>query len=137
MSKETKIYVDGSYTTNNPKVTGWGWITEDGTHEDNGALIGDIVSMRQIGGEIKASMQAVAWARSMDYTRIVILYDYEGVAKWANGEWKAKKKWTKEYAKWIQDQRSKGYDIVFEKCDAADNPADALAREITGAKDSH
>jgi len=147
---QVTIYVDGSYTTNNPDVTGWGWVAVvDGKEVavDNGKLTGDIVSMRQIGGEIKAAMEAVRWATtkspnrtmnkydSMIFDKVIIRYDYDGVAEWAKGNWKAKKKWTKEYAAWMLKHNSNR--IEFVKVNAGDNPADEYARKITGAPSAH
>jgi len=36
--------------------------------------------------------------------KITIYYDYQGIEKWANGEWKAKKRLTKEYVEFIKDK---------------------------------
>ena len=37
--------------------------------------------------------------------KITIYYDYQGIEKWANGEWKAKKRLTKEYVEFIKDKK--------------------------------
>ena len=142
MDNKVTIYVDGSYTTNNPDVTGWGWVAKwkgkdgyDYSHNDHGKLEGGIVSMRQIGGEIKATMEAIKWAIFNGYSQIIIKYDYEGIPKWAQGKWKAKKKWTKEYADWMLKN---AYNRVeFVKVEGGDNLADEYARKTTGAPSAH
>lgn len=134
--KTIEIYTDGSFTTNHPTLTGWGIVTSDG-YKAHGALVReDIVHMRQVGGEIKAVIEAVRYAHSKGYEKVIIKHDYEGVSAWASGAWKAKKQATREYQEWIT--RVKEYiEIEFIHVPAGENPADAEARLATGAPCAH
>ncbi len=42
-----------------------------------------------IAGEIFGVIYALDWAVSNGYSKIKIYHDYEGIQKWASGEWKA------------------------------------------------
>lgn len=131
-----KLYTDGSYTTKNPTVSGWGFISEDKNVKRAGSLTGEIVSMRQIGGELKAVMEAVKYAINNDYDEVTICYDYIGIEKWARNQWKANKRWTQAYRNWIMSQ-SRKIKINFLKVSGSKNIADEAARQHTGAKRCH
>lgn len=133
--KTITISIDGSYSTANPDVVGWGFVASDGVRK-HGSLKGGIVSMNQVGGELSATCEAILYARKQGYDAVIIRYDYEGVAAWAEGRWKAKNEWTQKYKAWVAKQR-KLIDITFEKISGDDNPADAEARKDTGAASSH
>ena len=130
-----EVYVDGSFTTKNPNIVGWGY--KSSKMAVAGELTGDICAMHQVGGEIKATMEAIKDHANAGEQQISILHDYEGVEAWANGRWRAKNEWTKAYAKFIADARAKGLAISFIKIDAGANPADELARRATGASYAH
>ena len=51
-------------------------------------------------------MYAVQWAINHGYPSLTIYYDYEGIAKWAQGDWKAKNKRTQQYAEFMNGKRS-------------------------------
>lgn len=141
MENQITMYVDGSYTTNNPSVVGWGYCSANESINDNGHFDDknnphDIIDGRQIGGEIKATMEAILAAKKQGWKSIVICYDYEGVAKWATGEWKRKKHYTQIYHKWIQGQMQE-LSITFKKVASKDNLADKYARIDTGAPNAH
>jgi len=131
-----EVYTDGSFTTNHPTLVGWGIVASDG-HKAHGALVReDIVHMRQVGGEVKAAIEAVRYAHSKGYQKVIIKHDYEGVSAWANGSWKAKKPATKEYQEWITRVKDQ-IEIEFVHVNAGENPADVEARLATGAPCSH
>lgn len=130
-----EVYVDGSFTTKKPDIVGWGY--KSSQREGAGELTGDIAAMHQVGGEIKAVMEAVKDHANAGEQEISILHDYEGLEAWANGRWKAKNVFTKAYQKFITDARAKGITIHFVKIDAGANPADELARRATGASYAH
>lgn len=56
----------------------------------------ELIGMRNVSGEIIAAQRAALIAEK-ERKSITIFHDYEGVAKWVNGEWKAKKPETKKY----------------------------------------
>lgn len=135
------MYVDGSYTTNNPGIVGWGYCSSDKRLNGHGHFDAqdnphDIISGRQIGGEVKATMEGILAAKKAGYVDIVICHDYEGIEKWAKGEWKRKKHYTQVYHSWIQGQMRQ-LTITFQKVASKDNIADEYARIDTGAPDAH
>lgn len=63
----------------------------------------DFIEMRNVAGELQAAVQAVRWAINNKIKSIRIYHDYQGIASWANGEWKANKRGTQEYASFINN----------------------------------
>jgi ribonuclease HI len=139
--KTVRVYVDGSYSSLNPNVVGWAYYSEeDSKLRGSGTLQGPVAEMNQVGGELAATMRAVRHAARLGYEQVTILYDYNGVVHWATGGWRPKKEWTKAYAEWMRNMNAKygGHiHIRFEKCEAKHNPADRMARAMTGAKNRH
>lgn len=60
-----------------------------------------------INGEIEAALMAVQAALELGCEELVICHDYEGVGKWPDGVWKAKKPYTQDYAREINKLRKK------------------------------
>ena len=48
-------------------------------------------------------MYAVQWAIKNGYHNLELRYDYEGIEKWAQGEWKAKKYTYSEICKFYEE----------------------------------
>ena len=106
LSKILDVYTDGSF---NGKQASWAFIVvqdDKPLFSNKGVLDGDINSMWQIGGEIKAAENAVLWAKEMD-CKININYDYLGVEHWATGKWRAKNPHTKAYQAFMQENTDK------------------------------
>ncbi len=61
------------------------------------------VGLNNIIGEILAVLDAIDWAWKNGYESIAIFFDYEGLKKWANREWKANNDLTKFYQKKIAE----------------------------------
>lgn len=131
-----ELFIDGSWSSNNPGLTGWAFVSSDGAVRRSGCLTGEITAMHQVGGELKACMEAIMYAYKEREDEVVIYHDYEGVASWALGYWKAKNPHTQAYVKFVQKAR-KNINIRFVKIPAGQNPADELARSQTGAQDRH
>lgn len=110
--KGLRIYVDGSFLEGYPKA-GWGFIVVENDQEvahGSGVTVFDAES-RNIDGECMASYQAMKWLEDNDKTA-VICHDYEGVARWAKGEWKAKSSIAQKY---VQASRPFVHRVSFEK----------------------
>lgn len=129
-------YVDGSFNESSSEY-GYGivLILSDGTID---TLCGhgnreDAVSMRNVMGEIKASMMAVNMAVALEMKSIVICHDYTGICEWAAGNWAAKLPLTQEYQKFMKEA-AKQIDIRFKKIAAHtgekyNEMADTLAKK--------
>lgn len=99
-------YIDGSYDPRTG-VYGYGCIVILPNGEMK-KLYGagnnsDASTLRNITGELLASMHAVAYARKLGYDSIEVRYDYQGIESWATGEWKANNWYTQTYADTISE----------------------------------
>ena len=64
------------------------------------------LAIRNVAGEMLGAMYAVKWAVKNGYDNIELHYDYEGIEKWAVGEWKAKNTLTQKYVAFMNEQQS-------------------------------
>lgn len=107
-----RIYVDGSFTPSYPKA-GWSFVVTENDQElarGFGVTAFDAES-RNIDGEVMASFQAMKWLDANDRTG-TICHDYEGIARWARGEWKAKSNIAVQYVNAIRPYVKR---VTFEK----------------------
>ena len=92
-------FVDGSFS---PGFGPAGWafvVTEDDKELARGSGITAFdAESRNIDGEVMASFQAMRWLDAHDMNG-VICHDYEGIARWAKGEWQAKSNIAQMYVK--------------------------------------
>lgn len=102
-------YVDGSYEKSINKYS-YGcvilWKGQQVELSGNGKQK-ELLTMHNVAGELMGSMEAIKWAIQKKATSIVIYHDYEGIAKWADGVWKANKIGTKKYKEFIANSRKK------------------------------
>lgn len=96
----------------------------------------ELAAMHNVAGEIKGSEAAMVFAVKEGVKRLVICHDYEGIAKWCNGAWKANKAGTKAYQALYQ-QMSQNVSISFVKVkghsnDTYNDIADGLAKQALG-----
>ncbi|MCC8101750.1 MAG: NUDIX domain-containing protein [Clostridiales bacterium] len=110
---ETAIaYTDGSY---NPVNLMWGYGACLLVGSEEYELSGrgeDRYSGHQIQGETTAVLAVCEKALLLGIKRLEIRYDYEGVRHWALGTWRAKKPYTQDYARKMQEYR-KQMEITF------------------------
>ncbi len=99
-------FVDGSFNPDTGAY-GYGGYLFDGTtkhplqgHGNNPEL----ASMRNVAGEIEGSMAAVRKAEELGIREMTMFYDYQGIEKWATGQWKTNKDSTKAYAEFMQPE---------------------------------
>ena len=117
---EITAYVDGSYNI----------ATNEFSYDKN------LASMRNVAGEIKGAEAAMKYALENGYKSIAIYHDYEGIARWCLGEWKANKDGTKAYKAYF-DSIKNHINIRFVKVkghsnDRYNDMADILAKEALG-----
>ena len=130
-------YVDGSYNQK-LKVYGSGvvYITDDKELELMKSYDDAYHIHRNVAGEVKASELAIEKAIEDKKDQIIIYHDYQGIASWANGDWKTNNDLTKSYKSFI-DQARKKIKIDFVKVkghsnDKYNDKADQLAKEAAG-----
>lgn len=131
---EMIAYVDGSYN-NATKEFSYGMIAFVGgeTIRDCKAFDdANLASMRNVAGEIKGSEAAMRLAIERKCEKLHIYHDYEGIAKWPLGEWKAGKEGTLAY-KQFYDRIKPELTVVFHKVtghsgDKYNDEADLLAK---------
>lgn len=137
IDKDTiEAYVDGSFDASQKKYGSGGVLIKNGKVIDSFSKEGknlDSVSMRNVAGEIEASMYAMEYCVDNAYSKLVLYFDYNGIEKWCTGEWKANKKGTKDYKKFY-DEISDKLEVKFVKVKAHtgveyNEMADKLAKE--------
>ncbi|NBI90251.1 reverse transcriptase-like protein [Lachnospiraceae bacterium] len=128
-------YVDGSYEDKLKKysfgciiLTPSGEIIRESGNGNNPASL----AIRNVAGEMLGAMYAVKWAMVNGYKEIELRYDYAGIEKWVQGEWKAKNELAQKYAAAMNEWK-KNIHISFLKIAAHSNNkyndmADELAK---------
>ena len=135
---EAFAYVDGSYD-DTTKSYSYGMVMmhgEDELHFFKKFEKDDMSDMRNVAGEIEGSMAAMKYCIENGIKSISIFYDYEGIQKWCNGDWKAKKEGTIRYVEFYKDA-SRLVDVDFIKVkghsgDKYNDLADELAKKALG-----
>lgn len=135
---EAVAYVDGSYEKESCRYScGAVLFYKDEKIEfsesDNDP---ELAEMRNVAGEIMGATVVMDHCLAHNIPSITIYHDYEGVAKWANGEWKTNKAGTKAYAAYCKKVREKVF-VHFVKVkghsgDRYNDEADALAKRALG-----
>lgn len=137
-----KAYVDGSYDHSIRMYAGGAVILfkEEEHHISESNNIEEMAAMRNVAGELLGAVRAMEWfdehLNETGAKKLVIYHDYEGIAKWATGAWKAKKKGTQEYVEIFQSFQEK-FPIEFVKVaahtgDKYNEIADQLAKKALG-----
>lgn len=96
----------------------------------------DMVDMHNVAGEIMGAVSVIAYCLEKDIPALEIYHDYEGVAKWARGEWKANKPGTKAYSAMCARAKER-LKLTFVKVkghsgDTWNDMADRLAKDALG-----
>lgn len=124
-----EAFVDGSYISG---ITGYGAVIYLG-NELKTKIYGTIeeVEFRQFGGELKSVIETLKWCKENGISKIRINYDYQGIEKFATGEWKPKNEISRKYTEFV---RKTGIDIDWRYIkshtgNAKNEEADALAKK--------
>ena len=88
------IYVDGSYN------------------------IASSRNIRQIAGELDATVKGVEYAKKIGEKKVVIFHDYIGICYHATGFWERKEESSKRYYEKMQNFINSGMEIIFVKVDS-------------------
>ncbi|MCI8591812.1 MAG: reverse transcriptase-like protein [Lachnospiraceae bacterium] len=130
-------YVDGSYSGGSEFSYGMVLLGGDGEqHFCEKIRDGELAKMRNVAGEIKGAEAAMRYALEHGFKRLIIYHDYEGIAKWCQGDWKTNRDGTKAYREYYDSIRGR-VDISFVKVaghsgDKYNDMADALAKQALG-----
>lgn len=135
---EAVAYVDGSYDVGTHTFS-YGMVffyQGKEMHFSQKYSENDLAEMRNVAGEIKGAEAAMQYCLDHEIASITIYYDYEGIEKWCNGVWQAKKAGTIAYAQFYK-KASEKIRIVFVKVkghsgDTYNELADQLAKEALG-----
>lgn len=133
-----KIYVDGSYNSATREFSYGMVVLLKDSEETYSQKFSDVslAAMHNVAGEIKGAQAAMQYALDHNIPAVEIYYDYEGIAKWCLGLWKANKEGTKAY-KEFYDLASRQVKIRFVKVtghsnDKYNDMADELAKKALG-----
>lgn len=128
-------YVDGSYNIATGEFSyGAVLIHEDQeVHLSQKVEDSELALMRNVAGEIKGAEAAMQYALDHKIRKVTIYHDYEGIARWCQGDWKANKEGTIAYRDFYIEA-SKQLNISFIKVKGHSNDhyndlADALAKQ--------
>ena len=137
-SDAVEIYVDGSYHVGTKEFSYGMVVLIDGKEEKFSQKMTDpqLAQMRNVAGEIKGSEAAMQYALDHRIPSIIIYHDYQGIASWCNGDWKANKAGTIAYRDFYQKAKEKVH-IEFRKVkghsnDKYNDMVDELAKEALG-----
>ena len=129
-------YIDGSYEDSIKYFSYAGIMFFDGKSEDFAFASNDenLISMRNVSGEVKASMYVIQKAYDYNMKKVTIYFDYNGIQMWAIGSWKANNELTKLYREFCNDMYKK-LDIEFVKVKSHTNVkyneyVDKLAKKV-------
>lgn len=134
------IYVDGSYniSTNKYAYAFVVVLNDVVIHIENGsAKSDDKNNIRQIAGELEASIRGLEFALSQGAEKVVIFHDYLGIAHHATGFWSRREESSIKYYNKMQEMMKKGIDVIFVKVDSHTGDlynelADEKCKEILG-----
>lgn len=131
-------YVDGSYYSATGEFSYGVVILQNGSEYCFNEKLSDpeLAAMHNVAGEIKGAEAAMRYAVEHGYSQITIYHDYEGIARWCTGDWKANKTGTQAY-KAYYDSISDRLQVRFEKVkghsgDKYNDMADRLAKQALG-----
>lgn len=134
---QVAAYVDGSFNKKK-KVFGYGIVlfTEDGKEELSGSAGGNYAGQRNVAGEVLAAAKAIEEARNRGAKKITIYHDYQGIAAWPKGDWKANNPLTQKYRDYVQTLQDE-MEVDFRKVEAHtgvqfNEEADRLAKKACG-----
>lgn len=115
------IYVDGSYNISTERYA-YALVAvkdnvieyvENGRSEDNSNK-----AIRQIAGELEATVKGVEYALRQKEKKVVIFHDYAGIAHHATGFWERKEQSSIDYHNKMKSLMNSGIEVIFVKVDS-------------------
>lgn len=92
-NEEYSNYSSGVYALLNGEIQ---IFSEKGTDFSQDAIVS-----RNIAGEVYAAQRAIKFALTKRAKTIVICYDYMGIEAWATNDWKANKRYARNYKEFV------------------------------------
>ncbi|MGL5693782.1 MAG: viroplasmin family protein [Peptostreptococcaceae bacterium] len=134
-----EAYVDGSYEHCIREYGSGVVIIKNNEVQEEYSIKGkseNLVSMRNVAGEIEAAKIAMNYCIENKIESLVLYFDYEGIEKWCTGVWKTNKEGTIEYKKYYDSIKNK-LNVKFVKVkahsgDKYNEVADKLAKKAIG-----
>ncbi len=131
-------YVDGSYKHETREFSCGAVLFYKGDEKHFSKKYDDpsLAEMRNVAGEIMGSVTVIRYCLENNIPEIDVYHDYEGISRWAKGDWKANKEGTKSYRDFCQKSAQK-MKINFVKVkghsgDKYNDLADELAKKALG-----
>lgn len=128
-------YVDGSYNVKSGEFSYGAVLLYEGQEIHLSKKVEDkeLALMRNVAGEIKGAEAAMQYALEHQIPKVTIYHDYEGIARWCTGDWKANKEGTIAYRDFYR-KITKNIEIEFVKVKGHSNDhyndlADELAKK--------
>lgn len=113
---EVIAFIDGSSKSIDKRTSIYGYGLILKTNKEQNAfseVFNDSLTIyRNVAGEIRAAVKAIAWAIKNNKRKLILFFDYLGIQKWITKEWDAKNSLTKSYVKEVA-QRLNLIDIEF------------------------
>lgn len=132
---QAAAYVDGSYDSATNTFSYGMVFFHDGQelHFSKKFSDDDLAQMHNVAGEIKGAEAAMQYCLDNKITSVTIYHDYEGIAKWCSGDWRANKAGTIAYADFYREASGrvcvKFVKVKGHSGDKYNELADKLAKE--------
>lgn len=133
-----KAYVDGSFNKDRMEYSCGVVLIFNGKelHFSKKGSRKELAEMRNVAGELLGAQYAMAFALKNlgKFKELWVYHDYEGIAKWCTGEWKAKQEGTMKYRDYYLEKIADRFPVRFMKVrahsgDKYNDLADQLAKE--------
>jgi ribonuclease HI len=117
-----QFYVDGSYNEASERYSYAVVVVKDGVViyvESDAAKDNKNKSIRQIAGELEASIKSLEYAVKNEFKDIVIIHDYVGVCYHATGAWERREESSKQYyEEFNRLTKNNNINVTFVKVDS-------------------